>query len=427
MEPSGPLLVDTGRGLSIRYMDRWLYSRRDPTAAPLEAARSAAILPDTLYLAPSPCLCYGLAELVSRLPASSAALCVETDPRLRAIASRAVSEGLRAEAASGRVALCETREALSAYRALEAAVAARRFRRVVEVRLSGGRTVDERGYDGAIASVEADIGSRYRNRLSLVRMGRLWTKNLIANLGAMDWASVGPLRSGGKPVVACGAGPSLDSAIPYLRAARDSVFLLACDTAAGALAAAGLAPDAVVCLEGQVYNVADFLPLGAAASDEASPRAAVPGAVVDLSAHPSSFRALSGPKALTLSEWTDSAFLSRLSAAGLPVSAVPPLGSVGVLALRVAASLGGPIVVAGLDFSFYQGRTHCAGSPADLLSRRSETRTCKSAAAWDASFRDGRSRNGDGSLSDPALSMYASLAASELRLAAEQGVAAYDA
>jgi len=397
MEDHGPLLVDTGRGLSIRYGGKWLYSSRDPLAAPVAAARSADVMPDTLYVVPSPCLCYGVRELAERLPDSSAVLLIEADEGLAAIARRSLDE----TGADGAVA--SPTDCVDAYKALERGVTPRRFRRAVTVRLSAGRALHEEAYRRSLAAIDADISIRFRNRLSLVRMGRLWTKNVISNLGSMDWESVGPLSSRGRPVVACGAGPSLDSAIPALRRLGKRVFTLACDTAAGALAKAGVVPDAVVCLEGQVYNLEDFLPLDGAPSR----------LVVDLTSHPSSYRAASGPLTLTLSEYTESAFLGRLKAAGLPITAVPPLGSVGVLAIRVARELGGPVAVAGLDFSFMQGATHCAGSPSDLRSRRSETRLRKGDAAWAASFREGCERKDDGSLTDPALSMYASLAAAE--------------
>jgi len=397
MEDHGPLLVDTGRGLSIRYGGKWLYSSRDPLAAPVAAARSADVMPDTLYVVPSPCLCYGVRELAERLPDSSAVLLIEADEGLAAIARRSLDE----TGADGAVA--SPTDCVDAYKALERGVTPRRFRRAVTVRLSAGRALHEEAYRRSLAAIDADISIRFRNRLSLVRMGRLWTKNVISNLGSMDWESVGPLSSRGRPVVACGAGPSLDSAIPALRRLGKRVFTLACDTAAGALAKAGVVPDAVVCLEGQVYNLEDFLPLDGAPSR----------LVVDLTSHPSSYRAASGPLTLTLSEYTESAFLGRLKAAGLPITAVPPLGSVGVLAIRVARELGGPVAVAGLDFSFMQGATHCAGSPSDLRSRRSETRLRKGDAAWAASFREGCERKDDGSLTDPALSMYACLAAAE--------------
>ncbi len=423
MSADGPLLVDTGRGYSLKYGDRWLYSSRDPLAAPLRAAREARVLPETLYLVPSPCLGHGLAELLAVLPPSSAVLGLEADPALASLAGERAAGLTGPDAARLRdFGPYRPAEAVRAYRTLEARTGLR-FRRCVEVRLSAGRALAPRAYDDALRAVEDDISLRFRNRLSLVRMGRLWTRNAIANLAGMDWDAVAPIRSGGRPVVVCGAGPSLDAAMPALRARRDEIFILACDTASGALASAGALPHAIVCLEAQVYNSADFIPLG---------RAPVP-AVVDLSAHPSAFRCLAGPKAVSLSEWTDSRFLARLRSAGLPLEPVPPLGSVGVLALRVARTLGGPVILSGLDFAFPPGRTHCLGSPADLRARGRQTRLERSSAAWDSGLREGRALlegadpGAPGLVTDPALSLYARLAAGELAEARRAGRACLDA
>jgi len=422
-----PLLVDTGRGLSLKFRDRWLYSSRDPRSSPLAAAQAVAPQPDTLYLVPSPCLGHGLGELLTRIPKSSAVLGIEAETSL----------GGLVDMRDPRLFLSSVAEALSAYRELEAA-SGLRFRRCVEVRLSNGWALSPEAYARARLSIEDDIALRFRNRLSLIRMGRLWAKNVIANLAGMDWETIRPVVSMGRPTVVCGAGPSLDAALPELARLRDELFILACDTAAGALAQAGARPHAVVCLEAQVYNTEDFLPLGGAPLP----------AIVDLSAHPSAFRNLSGPKALSLSEWTASPFLERLKALGLALEAVPPLGSVGVLALRIARSLGNPILIVGLDFAFPEGRTHCLGSPSDLRARRAETRLVKAPAAWEASLREGRSllgaRQGGGGqnggardsgergcsrpqLSDPALELYARLAAAELAEARRSGLPCLDA
>ena len=59
---------------------------------------------------------------------------------------------------------------------------------------------------------------------------------------------------------------------------------------------------------------------------------------------------------------------SRLAPA-LP--ALPPLGSVGVHAVHVAGSLArGPLLAAGLDFSFEPGKTHASGCPSLLAEER---------------------------------------------------------
>ena len=181
MEDTGPLLVDTGRGLSIRHGGKWLYSSRDPLAAPVAAARAADVLPDTLYVVPSPCLCYGVRELSERLPASSAVLLLEADDALASIAERALDDtGMSAAVASPA-------DCVEAYKALESGATPCRFRRAVTVRLSGGYVLHEEAYRRSLAAIDADISIRFRNRLSLVRMGRLWTRNVIANLGSMDW------------------------------------------------------------------------------------------------------------------------------------------------------------------------------------------------------------------------------------------------
>lgn len=406
MDELDPLLVDTGRGFSLRYLGRWLYSARAPLEAPSRTVRDLAIQAETLYVLPSPCLWHGVSELLHRLPPSSALLGLEASDPLYRMAESHVPDGSR-----GRIMLAHPADALNAASALEASMHPARFRRVVEVRLSGGRALAADVYDAAIAALDADIAIRYRNKLAMVRMGRLWTRNVIANLASMRWSEVSPLPRDARPVVVCGAGPSLDDALPLLRTYRQGLNIIAVDTAAGALVRAGILPDMVLCLEAQIYNVADFL-----TTTRMRTRL-----VADLSAHPSSFRATDGPLTLLSSQWTQSAFLTRLHAAGLPITPVPPLGSVGVLALHVAKSSGSLIIITGLDFAFPPGRTHCAGSPADLAARRRESRTARNAAAWEASYRDHVRRLGNGGLVDPPLAMYAALAASELA-----GVQAYD-
>ena len=186
---------------------------------------------------------------------------------------------------------------------------------------------------------------------------------------------------------------------------------MAVDTAAGALVQAGIHPDLVVCLEAQAHNLPDFTPL----------TGLEPTLVADISAHPASFRLVKGPKILVSSQWMKSRFLERLSSTGLPIQAVPPLGSVGVLAARLAVQYGQPIFLAGLDFSFQRAVTHCKGSPSDLAERRLETRLYKQNGNWALSCGQGVFPTADGNLGTAILSMYASCASIELK-----GATVYD-
>lgn len=414
MSDEGPRIVATNGGLSVCYGKLWLYSRYTPERSALRLAQMATLQSATLYIVPSPCLCYGLDDLLERLPGDSALLCVELDPALSRLCSDARAPFMRKE----RIAFIEAEEKSAMIDAALAAVRRLgRFRRVVKLRISQGEDMHAAAYHDLFALIEDELATYWRNKMALLRMSRLWTKNFFFNIGAMDWYRVlaAPLRSS-QAVVVCGAGTSLDLALPFLRRVGSAVHIMACDTAAGALASAGVRVDSVVCLEGQVYNVADFLPLERKTCLS----------FLDLSAHPSSYRALKGPFYLIASRWMESALHMRFAASGLPCLEVDPLGSVGVLALSLARRLyAGPLFIAGLDFSYPQGRTHCQGSPNDIAERKRESRCYKAEGRWRASFGEGTRRLSTGFVSDPALNMYAALAKRELELI-EEGRLAYD-
>ncbi len=400
-----PLLVDTGRGLSLKYGQLWLYSSRNPVFQAAETVRNTKIEADTLYLIPSPCLGYGIRELLDAIPKSSAVLCIEAEPALYDLYKSTAPNCFISKAADAIQAMNDIEQALGL-----------RFRRCTELRLSGGWVIHEKLYSQIKISIDSQIAARFRNRLAMIKMGRLWTKNVIDNLASMDWDRLGLIENAQKPVLVCGAGPSLDLILEDLAEVRSSLFILAADTAIGALYSKGIKADAIVCLEAQVYNTEDFLPLS---GDGVA-------AIVDLTSHPSTFKNLNGSFCLCISEWTESAFLSRLARGGLPVYPIPALASVGILAIRIARILGGPILAAGLDFSFLQGKTHCSGSPARLKEERLEKRLWKQRNSWEAAMRSGVSKLRPGLFTDPALSMYAELAALELTEAKNEGILCID-
>lgn len=405
MNEPGPLLVSTGGGFSLRYGDRWLYSRYQPRLAAEKVALEVAAEPDTLYLLASPCLCHGLAVFAARLPPSSALFGMELDSSLLAIAGDVFAD-LKLD--SNRFRLCtSTAPDTIATEATELG----KFRRVKEVRLSGGRELHPREFDALAETITINNRLAWRNRMTLVRLGRLWVKNVIANLATLPWEQVALPRTIEKPVMLCGAGPSLNHAIPWIKKHSMHLTVMAVDTAAGALVQAGIIPDRVVCLEAQAHNLPDFTPL----------TGMEPTLIADISAHPASFRIVKGPKNLVSSQWMKSRFLDRLSSAGLPIQTVPPLGSVGVLAARLAVQEGQIVFLAGLDFMFQRAITHCKGSPSDLAERRFETRLYKQNGNWGLSFGQGVVPTADGNLGNAILSMYATCAGVELN-----GATVYD-
>jgi hypothetical protein len=344
MTEDEPLLKDTGRGLTLYYRGRNLYSSSEPREAALRRAAAARLQERSLVLVPGLGLGYGLEELLARLPAGGALLCVETDPKLRALPAALVPTR------DPRLRLAGTLpEALAAAQAL----GLHRFRRVEVVALCGSCHLDRAGYDAVRQSLEEDIRQFWQNRITLAHMSRLWLRNLFANLATLAAGGQPAVLECSRPILVAGAGPSLEEAVGRIAPVRERVTLLAVDTALPALAESGLAPDWVFALEAQHYNLEDFLPFR-------DPALAL---LCDLSSCPSVLRLFPRRQAFA-TRFHPLPLFDRLAAAGLLPPELPPLGSVGVTAVRAALSLtAGPVLLAGLDFCYPEGRTHARGTP----------------------------------------------------------------
>lgn len=404
-EAKAPVVVQTPGGLSVSYQGRLLYSSRDPSGLPLRAAAACDPGPQRLHLVASPLLWYGLPELLNRMGEGSKVLCVEADPALAELTLRSEPRAL----------LDDPRLSFIATNSPEAiAAAAKRlgdFRACASLALSGGESLNAPLYRRMAALISAQIEAAWRNRASLMSMGRLWAKNVFSNLAYLAENPPEPFPRFELPVAVCGAGPSLETALPFLLRNRAALAVVACDTCLGTLLSAGIEPDLLVCLEAQAHNLADFTPLG---SREIA-------LVADLSSHPATFRAVRGPKFLSIVRITESPFLERaraaVQAAGLPCLCMPPLGSVGVHAAYIAREISnGPLFAFGLDFSFEAGKTHARGTPAILAAERKLDRLTRWNSQYAASFRDRvkaapcpRLPDGRELLSDPVLLSYAAL------------------
>ncbi len=407
-----PIVLETPGGLSVRYRDRLLYSQRDPAALPRRLAALCDPGPGRLHLVPSPLLWYGVPELLAAMGPGSALLCVEGDPLLARLARENMPSELRADP---RVAFIE---ATAPGAALEAAIQAARelgaFRACSLRALSGGEALHSGLYRRLAQALSTEFAGQWRNRAALMVLGHRWARNIFDNLASLPQIAPQSMPRFGGAAIVCGAGPSLEAALPLIAELREKLGVLACDTALGTLLAYGIEPDLVVCLEGQAHNLADFTCLGSRSTNLAA----------DLSSHPASFRVVRGPKFLTLARITRSPFLARaeaaLVAAGIPFYPLPPLGSVGVHAAHLARNLAaGPILASGLDFSFEPGKTHARGCPSLLAEERRLSRLRRWPSQYAASFRDrtakleegGQAGAGSPCLSDPILMSYAAILA----------------
>ncbi len=411
-----PEFVQTPGGLSLRYRDSWLYSARDPRALPQRSALSFALPQRSLVLVLSPLLGYGLDILLERLPPDCGILCVEADRGLFDFSHELIAPAIRSDPRFRYIHARKPRDLIGSVADIAT------FRRVLVLSLSGGASLNISIYEELRAALAAEISTLWRNKATLNRMGRLWLRNVIANIGELGRAqSLRELnrKREGRPIIVAGAGPSLEGLLRFLSGRSEAFFILAVDTALPAFLAMGIRPDAVICLEGQCYNLKDFIGASASGID----------IIPDLSAHPFSFRGLGGGVYPIASHFADCRLLERLTQAGLSPPGLPPLGSVGVAALHLGIRLSGsdsPLFFSGLDFSYPRGKVHARGSPshAALLAGMSRL---KADSWYVASLRPGTmSVSGLGGrprISDPILSSYAQLARAEIARAPQ---AVYD-
>ena len=372
----GAVVLPTGEGDTVWYQGRRLYSSARPAEAIRRRVAALPNQPSTLYLAISPLLGYGLAELLATAARQdSHVIAVEADPALADLSSR------RGEVAD----LCRSARATQAPSADAAGMLAlvrdlglHRFRRVVVVPLSAGYHVHRAHYDQLVALLEAEIRGYWQNRLTSAALAPIWIRNLLLNLAVLPTSQdLKQLRIAG-PVVVAGAGPSLDMARPWLHRHRSRFTLLAVDTAFPALATDGLRPDAVLSVDGQLANLFDFVPAGLGTTP----------LVADLTCYPGVVR-----RARTCfvfsSRFHPLSLFERLAAVDLLPTQLPALGSVGVSAVCAAKSMtDGPVILTGLDFAFPARRTHARGTPTHLHDTLSSRRLAP-AGAYQAGYTFG--------------------------------------
>jgi hypothetical protein len=361
MSSQRPLLVDTGRGLTIKYRDRLLYSSVDPRRAAVRRAQRAPLAEKTLIFVPSLGLGYGLAELLARLPAGCHVLCVESNQQLMRCALDCSAAALPTDE---RLTIIRAESPRAAARFLQD-LGAWRFRRVTPLYLCRAWELDRETYARMLAVLESGVRVYWQNRLTLTRMARLWVRNLFANIHRLggegrrrEVRDLSALRTE-KAVLVAGAGPSLEESLSWINRRRGELFVLSVDTALPVLLDSGISPDAVFMLEAQLANLQDFLPY---------PGVFLP-LVCDLTASPQVIRRLSGNSLYFYSSrFYPLSLFERLRSHHLLPTPIDPLGSVGVAAVSAALAIsGGPVLLTGLDFSYLDGKTHARGAPFNRL------------------------------------------------------------
>jgi len=342
-------LEDTGRGLTVCFENRYLYSKYEPMLRPRRAAELTPIEDRCIYVVPSPLLGYGLDVLAKRIPSDSIILAIETSELLMALCAPYVRKSYNVI----HVRLSN----LSSLNEIFNSIGPWNYRRVRRVNLNAGSSLNTDLYDELINFLIDSLTNYWRNRNTLLRLGGQWIRHIYANLcelayGSLDIQSVTNLVIDRVPIIV-GAGPSLEKALPFIKEQRKKLWVMATDTAVSALLAYNIKPDAAVILETQAWNLLDFH----------DTKGSGIAAIADLSSYPPSLTYTGGPCYLFSSTFSKLEFLRKLESSGVRDFVIDPLGSVGLVAIEIAlARWSGSILLAGLDFEYSHGKTHARGT-----------------------------------------------------------------
>ena len=338
---------------TVEYKGRFLYSTYDPAKAAETAIERLTILPGTLVLVCSPVLWYGYDKLESRLHQACQVLALEDDENLYDLARQLAPQGV----AFFRL---DQRGAIDSF--VRQLCSTGKIKRSLRVDFSAGVGFAKARYDFTVSAIAEIIAIFWKNRITLAKFGRLFSRNFLKNIAELSTSCLleDVARSVSKPVVVCGAGESLDS-VDFGTLKRDEYFIIAVDAALPSLASRGVLPDAVCALESQVTIEKSYIGLVREIKEHDITL------IADLCSR-NEVAALFRRKVWVATRYSDAQFLDRLHQYGIVHHFAEPVGSVGLLAvaaalvLRSTASVS--VFVCGMDFAFSAGRTHAKGTEA---------------------------------------------------------------
>ena len=350
-----PLLFETEGGeYTVQYRGRFLYSKRSPSSSIESLISSISSFEDTLFIFASPLLGYGLSSLVLRLQPSSFLFIVEYDDLLAKLFEETPHKWEKEN-----VQYFHSSNMLEIIKKLDE-VASFNFKKCTLIRASGGYALYQDFYDKLFQNIDYEVSNFWKNKITLIAMGRLYAKNIfknIVNILLEKRKRIYSLQKSyiDKPILVLGAGPSLDKSYDFIKKNRSRIFLLAVDVALPSLSSLSIIPDAVLLLEGQYWVETAFL---------ASSNRNV-ALFSDITSNPHVANIMTGNIFLYGSNYAKMQFLNDIKDVFFKLPFFDSLGSVGLLAIQIALFISKkdvPIFHTGLDFSKSTGFSHSKGS-----------------------------------------------------------------
>lgn len=401
------LVKCTGQGFSIlntiEYKGRFLYSKYNPLKPIYSLIDSINILSGTLVVICSPGLWYGMDELLKKLPADCKCICIEVDKGLYELS---LKNKISINYESDFFCLTGQKDYIILDEKIRALCSEGKIRRAVRIDFCSGTRLYEEKYSQLMFGVTGIIEGYWKNRVTLVKMGKLFSRNIIRNLKKFSCGInlVEIEKTISKPILVCGAGESLDEFLLQKTFSPENYYIVAVDAAILALLKRKIIPDAAVGVESQFAIQKAYI--GTAGK--------IPFLFADLNSRAEIPELTCAKTIWFCSESSDSLFLQRLKKTGLIKEMIPAMGSVGLVAVYIACKIRSdeniPVIVSGLDFCFSAGLTHAKGTPASTQ-RLSESNRFESAENYGAAFSYSAEKCSDKSgnqvYSTPALESYA--------------------
>lgn len=335
MKDTNPQLIQIGRGFSILYRDKWLYSKRKPVENCQKLCDRIKLNENTFYIIPSPLLCYGVDSLINKLPKNSSILFLEYDQKLMSL----TNQEWKCKYSNNNVKSIRSDNIDLIYNTcLELGLEQKR--KVEQISINNGYLINKDFYDSICFNLQELLQNSWRNRMTSIELGKRWIYNIYRNISEKK---IIPLEKeyNSATFLVIGAGPSLDLDINKIKKIKNRVVILSVDTAVKRLVQDDIIPDYILNLDGQIYNLYDFF----------GTRLKTSTIINDLTAYPNSIES-DNRNLFYISEFSEKSFLKQIiDSTKLP--SFKPFGSVGPSAIAVAKFLGATnLIFSGLDFGF---------------------------------------------------------------------------
>lgn len=396
-----PCLIPARQGNTVQFQSKFLYSKYDPSKTIISDISNRQFLPGTLVLCFSPCLFYGIDELMEKLPENCVALGIECDKTLHEFTKKFADEARRKTKVYANddtqnkstlkqfiyvpyediVHIPELLNTRNAHFSDGTSLPEKGvLRRCVAINFSAGVSFHADFYASLEFSCSNAISLFWKNRMTLTKFGRKYSRNLIRNLAthALFGISFKKLyNTVTKPILVCGAGESVENTAKKLLCARNDFYVIAADAAFATLTAFGIVPDAVVCEEAQVAIAPAFI--GFKNIENMADKRSVT-VFAGISSWHGIYQEIGKNARLAYfsTKYDDTKFFSSLAETDFFPPEMQPLGSVGLTATEIALRLRKnddvPIFISGLDFSYSIGKTHAKNAPAHIRSLFSANR-----------------------------------------------------